>query len=126
MRKCHVGFVCLCFPARQWVIPVDAGGAPVAHMSVIAGLSLSHLIDNMIDSFVMPGQDVTDIIRTSLADEAEKYIVGPGLIRDEKKTKAMKSGRLRMRDKPSVFWVDSRQRRVSITGPRFLSASIRY
>jgi succinyl-CoA synthetase alpha subunit len=67
----------------------------------------------MIDSFVMPGQDVTDIIRSFLADENEKYIVGPGLIRDEKRTKAMKCGRLRMREKPAVFWVQSRQHRVS-------------
>lgn len=69
--------------------------------------------NKIIDLFVMPGQDVTEIIRKYLSEENEKYIVGPGLIRDEKKTKAMKCGRLRMREKPAVFWIESRQRRVS-------------
>ena len=68
----------------------------------------------MKDCFVVPGQDVSSLVQQSLTEEGQKYIVGPGLIREQQTTKALKAGRLKMKAKPTVFWVESRQRRVSL------------
>lgn len=61
---------------------------------------------------VMPGDDVTNIINEVTEDENAKYVIGPGLLRDGKRTKALTSGVIKMRDKPLVFWVQSNQRKV--------------
>lgn len=59
---------------------------------------------------VLPGDDVTDVIQKVMGEE--KFVVGPGLRRKEKICTAVKSGILRYKKRPDVFWVDSFQRRV--------------
>lgn len=63
---------------------------------------------------VLPGQDVTDIIQEVLEGEEIKYVVGPGIVREGKRTKALTAGTLQMKDKPLVFWVHSHQRKVRL------------
>lgn len=69
---------------------------------------------NLSPQLVMPGDDVTTVISGLLEDEAKKYVVGPGLFRDGRKTMAVTAGILKMREKPLVFWVNSRQKKVSL------------
>lgn len=76
-----------------------------------------------IPELVMPGDDATPIINEILQSEGAKYVVGPGLLRDTKRTKAVAVGFLQMREKPNVFWVQSHQRRVCWKETRFLSCN---
>lgn len=61
---------------------------------------------------VLPGEDVTDQIAHFTSDQGAKFVVGPGLIRKEKRVFATAAGHLMRRKDPLVFWIHANQRRV--------------
>ena len=60
----------------------------------------------------LPGEDVTEEIARFTSDPATKFVVGPGLVRKEKRVVATVAGHLMSRKDPLVFWIHANQRRV--------------
>lgn len=65
------------------------------------------------DEFIMPGDDLSTRIYSKVDGDDSKFVIGPGLVRNQQKIVAVKPGVLKTRDRPTVFWIDSHQRRVS-------------
>ena len=65
------------------------------------------------DEFIMPGDDLSTRIYSKVDGDDSKFVIGPGLVRNRQKIVAVKPGLLKTRDRPTVFWIDSHQRRVS-------------
>jgi len=62
---------------------------------------------------VLPGDDITSKISSQMLRKGERFAIGPGLRREGERIKVVKFGVLKSRDKPMLFWIDSRQKRVS-------------
>jgi exosome complex component RRP40 len=70
---------------------------------------------------VLPGDDLTAIIKGATEKVASRVAYGPGLRQEDGRVKAVKCGLLRFREKPNLFWVDSHQKRyIPIKGERVL------
>ena len=70
------------------------------------------------DEFVMPGDDLSTRIYSKVDGDDSKFVIGPGLVRNQQKIVAVKPGVLKTRDRPTVF-LD----RLSSTSSEFSSYS---
>lgn len=66
------------------------------------------------NEFIMPGDDLSELIHSKVEGSDSKFVIGPGLLRNHQIITAVKPGKLKTRDNPTVFWIDSHQRRVRI------------
>ena len=69
-------------------------------------------IDNKDTEFIMPGDVLSELIYSKVDGNEAKFVIGPGLVRNQQKITAVKPGTLESRENPTVFWIDSHQRRV--------------
>ncbi|KAI1280662.1 Exosome complex component RRP40 [Halotydeus destructor] len=74
---------------------------------------------------VLPGDDVIDLIKRCLTRPGDRYVIGPGLKRVGDSIKVVKPGIIKSRDKPTLFWVDCRQKRyMPVRGERVVGTVI--
>lgn len=81
---------------------------------------LSALKDK-VGQILVPGDEfccgAEDTIPLSARVQPEKVVCGPGLRRSADRLQVCKSGVLRHKE-PNVFWMDSQQKRVRLSGAR--------
>lgn len=78
-------------------------------------------LKDKVGQILVPGDEFCcvseDTISLTAHAQPEKVVCGPGLRRSANRLQVCKSGVLRHKE-PNMFWMDSQQKRVSLTGIR--------